>query len=63
MPGSAWSVTQIAGSSTTFSAPSIAIRSTGEADIVAEGPNNSLMYLDFRKAFEQMTSYRRTPAR
>jgi hypothetical protein len=47
-PGTAWSRAQIAGSGfitgTTFSAPSIAVRSTGEADIVAEGPNNSLMY-------------------
>jgi hypothetical protein len=43
-PGSPWSRTQIAGNGTTFSAPSITVRSSGEADIVAEGASNSLMY-------------------
>ena len=43
-PGSSWSSNTIAGPGTTFSAPSIAVRSTGEADVVAMGPNNSLKY-------------------
>ena len=43
-PGSAWSVTQVAGSRTTYSAPQLFVRANGEADIVAEGANNSLMY-------------------
>jgi hypothetical protein len=37
----------VAGPGTTFSAPGIAVRTAnpeGEADIVAQGPNNSLMY-------------------
>jgi hypothetical protein len=43
-PGTGWSRTQIAGNGTTFSAPSVFVRSTGEADVVAQGPNDSLMY-------------------
>jgi hypothetical protein len=46
-PGAEWTSSQVAGESTTFSAPSIAVRFTdpvGEADIVAQGPNNSLVY-------------------
>jgi hypothetical protein len=36
----------IAGSKTTDSAPSVFVRSDGEADVVAEGPTNSLDYYD-----------------
>ncbi len=46
-PGSGWTASEVAPAGTTFSAPSIYVRSTdpvGEADIVAQGPNNSLMY-------------------
>jgi hypothetical protein len=50
-PGTPWSRTQIAGSGTTFSAPSIAVRSSGEADIIAEGPNNGLMYYTAAASF------------
>ncbi len=42
-----WISDTIAGSATTFSAPAIAVRAAnpaGEADVVAMGPNNSLMY-------------------
>lgn len=35
---------KLAPAGTTFSAPSLFVRSTGEADIVAEGAGNSLMY-------------------
>ncbi len=43
-PGTAWSSTTIAGQGTTLSAPAIYVRSSGEADIVYQGPNNSLVY-------------------
>jgi hypothetical protein len=36
---------QIAGSGTTFSAPSIFVRPNGEADIVAHGSGSSVQYL------------------
>jgi hypothetical protein len=39
-----WRSTQIAGPGTTYSAPSIFVRPDNEADIVAEGPDNSLLY-------------------
>lgn len=39
-----WRQAQIGGPGTTFSAPAIFVRSDGEADIVAEGPDNSLLY-------------------
>ncbi len=45
--GSSWGAFEIADAGSTFSAPAIAVRSTdpvGEADIVAAGPDNSLMY-------------------
>jgi hypothetical protein len=43
-PGSNWSSVLVAGNGTTFSAPFVFVRSNGEADIVAQGPNDSLMY-------------------
>src|SRR6516225_243702 len=48
-PGHRWHSAQIAGTGTTFIqylgvAPGIAVRSSGEADVVAVGPNNTLMY-------------------
>jgi len=48
-PSSQWQNVQVAGAGSTYSAPSIFVRAadaTGpnEADIVAEGPNNSLQY-------------------
>ena len=47
-PGASWTSSQVAGPGTTLSAPSIFVRDTskplGEADIVAQGPGNSLMY-------------------
>jgi hypothetical protein len=39
-----WRSAQIAAPGTTYSAPSIFVRPDGEADIVAEGPGNSLLY-------------------
>jgi hypothetical protein len=33
-----------AGAGSTFSAPALFVRSSGEADIVAQGSNNSLAY-------------------
>jgi hypothetical protein len=36
-PGSQFSVATIAGRGTTYSSPAIAVRSTGEVDVVAEG--------------------------
>jgi hypothetical protein len=39
-----WHPAQIGGPGTTYSAPAIFVRSDGEADIVAEGPDNSLLY-------------------
>jgi hypothetical protein len=49
IPGSKWQHTQVAGPGSTFSAPSIFVRSdtatqANEADIVAEGPNHTLLY-------------------
>jgi hypothetical protein len=43
-PGARWNSAQVAGPGTTFSAPAIAVRSTGEADVVAAGGNATLMY-------------------
>ena len=45
-PGSPWSSTTIGQNYSTYSAPAIANPSNiwGEADVVAQGPNNSLMY-------------------
>jgi len=48
-PGGQWHHAQIAGPGTTYSAPSIFVRPDNapqqdEADIVAEGPNNTLQY-------------------
>ena len=46
-PGSAWNEQTVAGPGTTYSDPSIFVRSAapaGEADIVAEGPHHSLLY-------------------
>jgi hypothetical protein len=43
-PGGTWNHAQVAGAGTTFSAPSIFVRSDGEADIVAEGVNHTLQY-------------------
>ena len=43
-PGSKWASDTIAGYGTTYSAPAIAVRSSGEADVVAMGPDNSLIY-------------------
>jgi hypothetical protein len=39
-----WSASQLNGAGTTYSAPAIFVRSDGEADVVAEGPDNSLLY-------------------
>ena len=41
---SSWNSVPVAGSLTTYSAPSLFVRSSGEADIAAQGPSNSLMY-------------------
>jgi hypothetical protein len=38
VPGPGWNSAEIAGAGTTFSAPAIAVRSSGEADVVAVGP-------------------------
>jgi hypothetical protein len=46
-PGSGWSEETVAGPGTTYSDPSIFVRSAdpaSEADITAEGPHNSLLY-------------------
>ena len=43
-PGGQWTVSQVAGDNTTFSAPSFFVRPDGEADIAVEGPSNSLLY-------------------
>jgi hypothetical protein len=47
-PGSKWNSTMIAGPGSTLSLPAfnpaIAVRSTGEADVVATAPNGQLMY-------------------
>jgi hypothetical protein len=44
-PGRQWAgPTQVAPAGTTYSAPAIYARSSGEVDIVAVGPNNSLIY-------------------
>jgi len=47
-PGSSWTSVPVAPAQTTFSSPSIFVRSDGQAspeiDIVAMGPNNSLEY-------------------
>jgi hypothetical protein len=42
-PGSKWNPADI-GVVYSFSSPAIAVRSNGEADVVAQGPNNSLWY-------------------
>lgn len=45
MPGSAWSWTEVAGAGSLASDPSIVVRlNTGEKDIVARGPGNTLVY-------------------
>jgi hypothetical protein len=48
MPGMRWShSTEVAGSGTTYAAPSIFVRAIdpeGQADIVTEGPGNTLLY-------------------
>ena len=43
-PGNPWDHAQVAGAGTTYSAPSIFVRSDGEADIVAQGANHTLQY-------------------
>ena len=42
--GSPEGVGVVASTGTTYSAPSIFVRAGGEADIVAEGPGNTLQY-------------------
>jgi hypothetical protein len=55
-PGSSWNWSQIGKPGSTFSDPAIAVRQTGyapvigEADVVAQGPNNSLMYYHAKPA-------------
>jgi hypothetical protein len=39
-----WRASQLNGPGTTYSTPSVFVRSDGEADVVAEGPDNSLLY-------------------
>jgi hypothetical protein len=39
-----WRASQLNGPGTTYSTPSVFVRSDGEADVVAEGPDNSLWY-------------------
>jgi hypothetical protein len=43
-PGGGWGPVTAASSGTTFAAPSLVVRGTGEADVATHGPNNSLMY-------------------
>src|SRR6516164_9443980 len=43
-PGKGWNSAQIGGAGTTISSTAIAVRSSDEADVVAEGPGNTLMY-------------------
>ncbi len=44
MPGGSWSHVRVAGSGTTYTAPSLFVRAGGEADIAAEGARNTLQY-------------------